>query len=295
MIRGVGAATPGQQAPLQPGPVLLANGTNLQRPRMSTNAGMLLPHPMIIRQAAVTNSNVRARVGLAEKFATAREKMVTTQIAGPGRGIAHAAVLQAMRKVPRHGFVPADSLTNAYEDTSLDVHCSGHTLESPYMVASVAEMINPKAGDRVLEIGTGSGYQTAVLSELVKEVYTTESLPVMAHRAQADWRNLGYTNNINSRIDDASKGWPEAAPFDAIVVNGTNNVSDAVGAQLKEGGRLILSVNPDGKLQVFQKNGSQMVLLSTRPVRLPPVEANKVVLIIPRPMILQNQARQGSQ
>ena len=215
-------------------------------------------------------------------FAAARASMVTNQIAGAGRGITKPEILDAMNKVPRHQFVPAQSLADAYQDKPLEV-AQGRTIESPFVVATVADQLDPKPTDRVLEIGTGYGYQTAVLSCLVKEVYTVESSEYFAECAKSTWQRLGYTNNISIRQGDIALGWPEAAPFDAIVVNnGSNQISDAVIKQLKEGGRMILPAISDGNLHVMRKTGSQMNPLVTRDVRLPAMTSEKVQLRLPR-------------
>ena len=121
-----------------------------------------------------------------------------------------------MGKVPRHEFVPERVRSQAYEDGPLPIG-HGQTISQPYIVAFMTEQLDPKPTDRVLEIGTGSGYQAAVLAELVEEVYTIEIVEPLAQRAEADLKRLGYTN-VNVRAGDGYKGWPEAAPFDAIIV-----------------------------------------------------------------------------
>jgi len=153
-------------------------------------------------------------------------------------------------------------------------------IESPYAVAAVADQLDPKSTDRILELGTGSGYQTAVLSLLVKEVYTIEHSKNFAERSRVNLQRLGYTNNVFVREGDLAQGWPEAAPFDAIVVNNSelDAFPDVALQQLKEGGRLILPVAKDGTLHSMRKFGSQIVNESSRPVRLPPAAANNVEL-----------------
>src|SRR6266496_4174151 len=152
-------------------------------------------------------------------------------------------------------------------------------IESPYAVAAVADQLDPKPTDRLLELGTGSGYQTAVLSLLVKEVYTIEDSKNFAERSRVNLHRLGYTNNVFVKEDDLAQGWPEAAPFDAIVVNSEfDAIPDVVLQQLKEGGRLIVPVAQDGNLHSMRKFGSQIVHESSRPVRLSPAPADNVEL-----------------
>jgi protein-L-isoaspartate(D-aspartate) O-methyltransferase len=212
----------------------------------------------------------------AAEVEVARERMISEQLVA--RGIANQAVLDAMRKAPR--ILPFEVMTDAFEDKPVDIRY-GRTVESPYVVASVAEQFNPnpQSSDRVLEIGTGSGYQTTVLSLVVKEVYSVETNVILARRAKVDLANVGYTNNIFLRTGDVTQGWPEAAPFDAVVVNGDpNQASEAILSQLKEGGRLIIQVDQDGKMSVLQKLGGKMVLLASKPVRLPQTPSNKITL-----------------
>jgi protein-L-isoaspartate(D-aspartate) O-methyltransferase len=206
----------------------------------------------------------------------ARERMISEQLVA--RGIANQAVLDAMRKVPR--FLPSEVATEIFEDKPVDIRY-GRTVESPYVVASVADQFNPnpRSSDRVLELGTGSGYQTAVLSLVVKEVYSVEANATLARRAEIDLQNAGYTNNIFLRVGDVSQGWPEAAPFDAVVVNGAlDQVSETIFSQLKQWGRLIIPVDQNGNLHVLQKNAGRLVALTSRPIRLPQTPSNTITL-----------------
>jgi len=217
-----------------------------------------------------------SRAAAVAQMKSARELMISEQLVA--RGISNPAVLDAMRKVPR--LLPYEQATNALTDGPVNIRY-GRTVESPYIVASVAEQFNPnpKSPDRVLEIGTGSGYQTAVLSLLVKEIYSIETNSILAQRAQADLQSLGYTNNVFLKAGDVTQGWPEAAPFDAIVVNGPiDQLSDAVVGQLKEGGQVIIQVNPKGMMQVLKKTGGQLVALSSHMVRLPPVKSAQITM-----------------
>jgi protein-L-isoaspartate(D-aspartate) O-methyltransferase len=157
------------------------------------------------------------------------------------RGISDARVLEAMRKVPRHLFVDPVLARRAYEDCPLPI-AEGQTISQPYMVAVMTAALCLQGGERVLEIGTGSGYQAAVLAELAGQVYSIERIPILADRAQRTLGRLGY-DNVTIRVGDGSAGWPEAAPFDAIVVTaGAPSVPTPLVEQLQIGGRLVIPV-----------------------------------------------------
>ena len=143
-----------------------------------------------------------------------RDRMVEDQLIP--RGIKDPRVLDAMRRVPRHIFAGGHNLTSAYDDMALPIG-EGQTISQPYMVAIMTELLELKGTEKVLEIGTGSGYQGAVLAELAKEVYTIERIGPLADRAAAEFRTLGY-NNVYVRTGDGTLGWPEAAPFDRIII-----------------------------------------------------------------------------
>jgi protein-L-isoaspartate(D-aspartate) O-methyltransferase len=172
-------------------------------------------------------------------LAMARAEMVTTQIAA--RGVLDRAVLAAMGKVPRHEFVPSEVAEMAYVDGPLPIGWR-QTISQPYIVALMSELAAPRPGARVLEVGTGSGYQAAVLSELGAEVYSIEIIEPLARRAAATLARLGYAS-VHTRTGDGYRGWPEAAPFDAIVVTAAPAaVPEPLRQQLKIGGRLVLPV-----------------------------------------------------
>ena len=203
-------------------------------------------------------------------FAAARKRMVETQIAE--RGITNARVLKAMGTVPRHEFVPEDYRKYAYSDTPLPI---GHeqTISQPYIVAFMTEQLAPKPTDRVLEIGTGSGYQAAVLAPLVKDVYTIEIVEPLARRAEADLKRLAYTN-VHVRAGDGYKGWPEAAPFDAIIVTcAPEHVPKPLIEQLKDGGRMIIPVGPmySQELYLLEKKRDKLQRKAVLPVRFVPM------------------------
>jgi protein-L-isoaspartate(D-aspartate) O-methyltransferase len=199
----------------------------------------------------------------------ARRDMVEHQL--KDRGIEDVRVLAAMSAVPREQFVPEAVRESAYEDRPLPIGFD-QTISQPLIVASMTEHIHAKPTDRVLEIGTGSGYQAAVLSRLVAEVYTIEIVRPLAHRAEAELRGLGY-NNVHVRAGDGYKGWPEHAPFDAIIVTAaSDHVPEPLIAQLKDGGRIMIPVGEPGmqKLYVLEKYGGAMKQHAMMPVQFVP-------------------------
>jgi protein-L-isoaspartate(D-aspartate) O-methyltransferase len=172
-------------------------------------------------------------------FKAMREKMVETQI--KARGVKDSRVLDALVKVERHRFVPEKYLGSAYADQPLPIG-EGQTISQPYIVALMTELLELKGNEKVLEIGTGSGYQAAILGELAKEVYTIEIIDLLASKASKTLSELGY-QNVNVKAGDGYLGWPEAAPFDAIIVTAApDHVPKPLTYQLKEGGRLVVPV-----------------------------------------------------
>jgi protein-L-isoaspartate(D-aspartate) O-methyltransferase len=174
---------------------------------------------------------------------TRRRAMVAEQV--EKRGVRDEAVLSALRTVPRHLFVPADLREQAYEDRPLPIG-HGQTISQPYVVAAMSEALQVGAGDRVLEVGTGCGYQAAVLAEIVSEVYTVELVPALAEEAARRLRTLCY-RNVHTRQGDGARGWPEAAPFAGIVVTcGAPEVPPDLLRQLEPGRRLVIPVGAPG-------------------------------------------------
>lgn len=182
--------------------------------------------------------------------------MVTEQVAA--RGVHDPRVLAALRSVPRHLFVSAAEQPYAYDDTPLPIG-QGQTISQPYIVALMTELAKPGSGDRALEVGTGSGYGAAVLSRLVSQVYTIEIIGSLALQARERLQRLGYTN-ITVRAGDGYGGWPDAAPFDIIVVTAApDSVPRPLVEQLKPGGRLVIPVgNIVGaqELQLVEKDAA---------------------------------------
>jgi len=169
--------------------------------------------------------------------AAARNRMVQRHLAE--RGIKDPRVIEAFRTVPRHKFLPPSSRRLAYDDESIPIG-EGQTITPPYDVAFMTEVLQPKPTDKVYEVGTGSGYQSAILSRLVKEVYSVEIHAPLSRRATQVHKELGYTN-IHTKVGDGYLGWPEAAPFDAIIVTcAPEKVPPPLVEQLKEGGRMVI-------------------------------------------------------
>src|SRR5882762_10815409 len=185
-----------------------------------------------------------------------RERMVRTQLVE--RGIRDVRVLDAMRKVPRHEFVPETLRQEAYEDHPLPIG-EGQTISQPYIVAAMLAHLALQDTDRVLEVGTGSGYVTALLSLLCAEVFSVERHAQLAALAENTLHRLGY-RNVKIRVGDGSQGWPEYSPFDAILVSAaTPGMPPALFTQLREGGRMVVPIGPASsqELQLIRKVSGQ--------------------------------------
>lgn len=180
------------------------------------------------------------------RYAAARERMVKEQI--ESRGITDPATLRAMRKVPRHLFVPEEYRSESYDDNPLPIGYS-QTISQPFIVAYMTEAVKPARSKKALEIGTGSGYQAAILAETVDKVFTVEIIPELARDASERLNNLGY-RNIFFKTGDGYKGWPEYAPFDIIIVTAAaEQIPQPLIDQLAEGGRLVIPVGPPSAVQ----------------------------------------------
>lgn len=198
-----------------------------------------------------------------DDYARLREDMVRKQIMA--RGVEDPEVLKAMRKVPRHLFVPERYRAFSYRDHPLPIG-QDQTISQPYIVAFMTEALDLKPNDRVLEIGTGSGYQAAVLAEIVREVYTIEIIEELGKRARKTLEILGY-KNIRVKIGDGYKGWPEKAPFDAVIVTcAPERIPKALIEQLKEGGRMIIPVGGAGAIQRLVRAVKKKGKLKTKEV-----------------------------
>ena len=204
-----------------------------------------------------------------DRWAVARTRMVDTQLRA--RGIVHEQVLDAMRRVPRHRFVPDEQRPYAYDDTPLPIG-QGQTISQPFIVAYMTAALEPTKADRVLEIGTGSGYQAAVLAEIVGEVSTIEIVPELARRARAGLEELGY-KNIHTREGDGYRGWPEAAPFTKIIVTAAPpEIPQVLVDQLAVGGIMVVPVGRgDQMLTIVRKNADGVAMRETLPVRFVPM------------------------
>jgi protein-L-isoaspartate(D-aspartate) O-methyltransferase len=207
---------------------------------------------------------------MSDSYAEPRTRMVREQLVA--RGIRDARVLEVMARVPRHELVPEALRDDAYDDGPLPIG-EGQTISQPYVVAAMSEAAALSGSERVLEVGTGSGYQAAVLSALAAEVYTIELEPVLAARAKHDLERLGCAN-VHTRTGDGYRGWPEAAPFDAIVVTAApEQVPPALLEQLKIGGRLVIPVGGSGDqdLWLYTKTERGIERKHLFPVRFVPL------------------------
>jgi len=205
-----------------------------------------------------------------DKYASTRDQMVKDQI--ESRGISNQLTLDAMKKVPRHKFVPPNLIDKAYDDGPLPIGY-GQTISQPYIVAYMTAAINPKAGQKVLEIGTGSGYQAAVLAEIVDSVFTIEIVTELYKSSEKRLKELDY-KNVLCKNADGYYGWEKYAPFDAIVVTAAaEHIPPPLIKQLKDGGKMIIPVGSaflNQTLILVQKNGEEITTTSLLPVRFVP-------------------------
>ena len=204
-----------------------------------------------------------------EEWARARAEMVRSQLRG--RDIDDPRVLEAMGRVERHRFVPEAARRNAYDDSPLPIG-HGQTISQPYIVAFMTQALDVHPDHRVLEIGTGSGYQAAILAEIVKELYTIEIVPELGERARATLAELGY-KNVQVRIGNGYLGWPEHAPYDRIIVTAApDEIPPALVGQLRIGGSMAIPVGVgDQELRILRRTEQGLVTTKTLPVRFVPM------------------------
>lgn len=210
-----------------------------------------------------------------DNFDTERRRMINDQIIA--RGIKDAATLDAMRDVPRHLFVPEEQIPFAYQDRPLGIG-HGQTISQPYIVAYMTEILKLEKHHKVLEIGTGSGYQAAILSKIVENVYTIEIIKPLGIAAEERLKKEGYSN-VKVKVDDGYYGWEEAAPFDAIIVTAAaEHIPPPLVKQLKEGGRMIIPVGSayyTQNLILVQKIKGKAKSKNMLPVRFVPFTRSK--------------------
>lgn len=212
---------------------------------------------------------------ISQNYMDLRNNMVRNQI--EARGINHQPTLEAMRKVERHLFVPFQYQKRAYDDTPLPIGY-GQTISQPFIVAYMTQLLEPKADDRVLEIGTGSGYQAAVLAEIVDEVYTIEIVKELGEQTKKLMRKLGY-NNVEVIIGDGYKGLKAKAPFDAIIVTAAaKDIPPPLIEQLKDGGKMVIPVGSPSTVQTLilvEKRDGQVFTTNLSEVRFVPFTREK--------------------
>jgi protein-L-isoaspartate(D-aspartate) O-methyltransferase len=205
-----------------------------------------------------------------KRNAKLRNRMVDLHLVE--RGIKNKRVLDAFRTVPRHKFLPPNTRRQAYDDESIPIG-EGQTITPPYDVAFMTEVLDPKPTDVVYEVGTGSGYQSAILSQLVKEVYSVEIHKPLSERASKVHKELEYTN-IHTRVGDGYEGWPEAAPFDAIIVTcAPTKIPQPLIDQLKDGGRMVIPLGDRVTQSVWlvNKKGGKLVKRELKPTLFVPM------------------------
>ena len=209
-------------------------------------------------------------------FEQARRQMVEEQI--EARGVTDSRVLEAMSRVPRHEYVPVPYRAFAYRDTPLRIGFE-QTISQPYIVALMTELVRPEPGDRILEIGTGSGYQAAVAAELVSEVYSIEIIPELARSAADRLERLGVSNVV-VRAGDGYLGWPEQSPFDGILVTaGAEHIPQPLVEQLRPGARMVIPVGDSASVQILRVveklPGGEVEIRDIIPVRFVPLRRNR--------------------
>jgi protein-L-isoaspartate(D-aspartate) O-methyltransferase len=236
---------------------------------MRTRSPYLCRHVLLTALLAMACLTVHCRQDV--EYRDLRESMVRRQIIA--RGVSDQAVLAAMRKVPRHEFVPENLRPSAYDDRPLPIG-EGQTISQPYIVALMTQVLDLAPDDKVLEIGTGSGYQAAILAEVVDQVYTIEILEGLGRRAEETLRRLGYSR-VGVKIGDGYLGWEEHAPYDAVIVTcAPEHIPQPLVDQLAEGGRMIIPVGPQGYTQTLtlvEKKGGEVRQTAIIPVLFVPM------------------------
>ena len=206
----------------------------------------------------------------ADTTAAARKRMVQRHLVE--RGIKNPRVLEAFRTVQRHKFLPPETRRQAYDDESIPIG-EGQTITPPFDVAFMTEALDPKPTDKIYEVGTGSGYQAAILSRLVKDVYSVEIHKPLSERATQVLKEVGYTN-VHTRAGDGYAGWPEEAPFDAIIVTcAPENIPPPLVAQLKEGGRMVIPLGDrfNQVVHLIEKKNGKLTDRQLRPTLFVPM------------------------
>jgi len=238
---------------------------------------MFSPRLLLVSLALLLLTNAcRAQQETSSAIEQARHEMVETQIAD--RGVEDDAVLEAMRTVPRHKFAPDHPPELTYTDRPLPIG-HGQTISQPFIVAYMTQLVEPDPTDRVFEVGTGSGYQAAVLAEIVDSVYTIEIVPELARTARTRLDRLGY-DNVVVREGDGYTGWPARAPFDAIIVTAApDSIPPPLLKQLAPGGRMVLPVGPRGRTQqltlVAKSDDGSIERRQVMPVRFVPFQRDE--------------------
>jgi protein-L-isoaspartate(D-aspartate) O-methyltransferase len=235
-------------------------------------AGLLVALCLFIAGAMMGHSRAQnaKTAPPSDPYAAPRNKMVDRHLAE--RGIKDPRVLEAFRTVPRHRFLPPNSTRLAYEDESIPIG-EGQTITPPYDVAFMTEVLAPKPTDKVFEVGTGSGYQAAILSRLVKDVYSVEIKKPLGERAAQVLKDLGY-KNVHTRVGDGYAGWPEEAPFDAVIVTcSPQEVPQPLIDQLKEGGRMVIPLGTRYNQMVWrmEKHDGKLVGKALKPTLFVPM------------------------